>query len=663
MSGRCRGRTFGDRAVRMDELGEIVPPLGDGAERAGRPRPWPRRPARPRVRRFEIVATGDLLGHHPIARRAYVPATGAYDFRPMLARIRPIVRRAELALCHVETPIGAGRPSGFPRFNAPTELADAIAWAGWDVCSTASNHSLDQGQLGVNTTTQALDRAGVAHVGTARSEPEARSIPILEAAGTRVAFLAYTQGKNRASPWSVNTISLPRIVADARRARRLGADLVVVNLHWGEEYVHTPTSEQWTLARALVARRAADVVVGQHAHVVQPIRRLSGRFVVFGQGNLLSNQSRECCAAAAQDGLIAVIRVRAVGRRATVTGVDYIPTRVRRPDFVVEPAGLRYAELAGAGRDDIAEAEELRASYERTVRVVGRGGGVRPIPLRIPAASRTPGLTPREKAALLVVSALPAPPGARNVLVSRSNRHLPRPAGSLVFVDQEGGATRAFPGLPPRLAASSYRSAGEAFAAGQATGAALRRVGAHVDLAPVLDSRDGPLGPRHFAEPAFALSFARGLAAAKAAACPKHFPGLGSTPISTDVARTRGILRRAELQGFESAVRAGVPCVMVGHAVYRQLGPRPASLEARTYRLLRSAGFDGVVVTDDLSVLGRAAVPRSARLAVEAGADLVLVTSGDDAARAIDALEPLARRGLLDGRVARVLELRSSFGL
>lgn len=652
---------FGEGAVRMDERGNIVPPLGDGAGQARRPGPPPGRRPRPGVRRFEIVATGDLLIHHPISRRAYVPATGAYDFRPMLARIRPIVRRAELALCHVETPIGAGRPSGFPHFNAPTELAEAIAWAGWDVCSTTSNHSLDQGQLGVNTTTQALDRAGVAHVGTSRSPSEARSIPILEAAGTRVAFLAYTQGTNRigaAQPWSVNAISLPRILSDARRARRRGADLVVVNLHWGEEYVHAPTNEQRTLARALLERRAVDVVVGQHAHVVQPIRKLSGRFVVFGQGNLLSNQTEECCPAAAQDGLIAVIRVRAVGRRATVTGVDYVPTRVRHPDFVVEPAGLRYAELAADGRSGTAEAEQLRASFERTVRVVGRSRGVGPIPRRLPSA-----LTPREKAALLVVSALPAPPDVRNVLVSRWNRHLPRPPGSLVFVDQEGGATRAFPRLPPRLPASSYTSAAEAFAAGRRTGAALRRAGAHVDLAPVLDSPDGPLGSRHFADAALGLSFARGLAAAKAAACPKHFPGLGSMPISTDVAPARGVLRRAELRGFASAARAGVPCVMVGHAIYGQLGPRPASLEARTYRLLRSAGFDGIAVTDDLAVLGREAVPQSARLAIEAGADLILVTSGRDAGRAIEALVPLARRGALDDRLARVLELRRSFGL
>lgn len=658
--GTLSREDFGERAVRMDERGEILPPLGVHAGQARRPRPQSG-PSPRRVRRFEIVATGDLLVHHPISRRAYVPATGAYDFRPMLARIRPIVRRAELALCHVETPIGAGRPSGFPHFNAPTELAEAIAWAGWDVCSTTSNHSLDQGQLGVNTTTQALDRAGVAHVGTSRSPSEARSIPILEAAGTRVAFLAYTQGTNRigaAQPWSVNAISLPRILSDARRARRRGADLVVVNLHWGEEYVHAPTNEQRTLARALLERRAVDVVVGQHAHVVQPIRKLSGRFVVFGQGNLLSNQTEECCPAAAQDGLIAVIRVRAVGRRATVTGVDYVPTRVRHPDFVVEPAGLRYAELAADGRSGTAEAEQLRASFERTVRVVGRSRGVGPIPRRLPSA-----LTPREKAALLVVSALPAPPDVRNVLVSRWNRHLPRPPGSLVFVDQEGGATRAFPRLPPRLPASSYTSAAEAFAAGRRTGAALRRAGAHVDLAPVLDSPDGPLGSRHFADAALGLSFARGLAAAKAAACPKHFPGLGSMPISTDVAPARGVLRRAELRGFASAARAGVPCVMVGHAIYGQLGPRPASLEARTYRLLRSAGFDGIAVTDDLAVLGREAVPQSARLAIEAGADLVLVTSGRDAGRAIEALVPLARRGALDDRVARVLELRRSFGL
>jgi poly-gamma-glutamate capsule biosynthesis protein CapA/YwtB (metallophosphatase superfamily) len=301
----------------------------------------------------------------------------------MFREIRPIIRRADLALCHVETPMGAGPLSGYPIFNSPAELARAIAWTGWDACSTASNHSVDRGQAGIDATAAALGRAGIRHTGSFRSRAAAQRPLLLEASGVRVAFLSYTYGTNglpRPHEWSVNLASEGAIVRDARRARRRGADLVVVNLHWGSEYVHDPNAQQLALARALMRRRAADVIVGQHAHVVQPIRRLAGRFVVFGEGNLLSYQTSRCCPAAAQNGLIAVIHARAVGGRARVTGVSYVPTRVRHPDFVVEPVGQRFRQLARLGRDESAEAQILLASYRHTVAIVGHGPRIRPAP-------------------------------------------------------------------------------------------------------------------------------------------------------------------------------------------------------------------------------------------------------------------------------------------
>ena len=332
-----------------------------------------------------IAASGDLLVHTPVAYRALANGRGGYaDFRPMLARIRPIVRSADLALCHMETPMGAGAISGYPRFNAPPGLAVGIAWAGWDACSTASNHTLDRGQTGVNTTLGALDRWRVRHTGSARSRREAQRIVHLDAAGLDVAFLAYTYGTNGLPlphPWSVRMIDLNRIVADGRRARREGADLVVVNFHWGVEYQHEPSGEQVALARAVFRRDAADVIVGQHVHVVQPIRRVRGRIVVFGEGNLLSNQTGGCCPTESQDGLIALLRVRVVeGKRPRVEEVDYVPTWVRHPDYVVEPAGFTAGRLLRSGDADGFLAGELRRSYWRTVGYAGLIPGARPLP-------------------------------------------------------------------------------------------------------------------------------------------------------------------------------------------------------------------------------------------------------------------------------------------
>jgi poly-gamma-glutamate capsule biosynthesis protein CapA/YwtB (metallophosphatase superfamily) len=324
-----------------------------------------------------IAASGDLLIHAPVWYAAS-RGGGRYDFRPLLARIRPIIRGADLAICHVETPMGAGALSGYPRFNSPAALARAIRWTGWDVCDTASNHTLDRGQFGVRATLDALDRANVRHTGSARSRREARRIVVLSAGPLRVAFLAYTYGTNGLPlphPWSVNLIAAQRILAAARRARARGADLVVVNLHWGEEYRHEPTAEQRGLARRLLVRDGADAIVGQHVHVVQPIRTVRGRFVVYGEGNLLSNQTAACCPSESQDGLIALLRVRVEpDGRPRVVAVDYAPTRVRHPDFVVEPVGYVLARGAGA-RDG-----ELRASYWRTVHYAGAGHGVEPLP-------------------------------------------------------------------------------------------------------------------------------------------------------------------------------------------------------------------------------------------------------------------------------------------
>lgn len=275
------------------------------------------------------------------------------------------------------------------------------------------------------------------------------------------------------------------------------------------------------------------------------------------------------------------------------------------------------------------------------------------------AAAAVAGFTAQQKAAMLVVSGLPAERGVGGVLVQRWNVDRPRPKGALVYVDQEGGDVRAFRNLPPRVDARAVATAHDAFADGRETAGALQSVGVDVDLAPVLDLPDGPLGARQFRSPLLGLAFARGLMAGGLGACVKHFPGLGPLPVSTDARLyDRGVLRDKDVAPYRAAVEAGVPCVMVGHGIYRGLGTRRAALEPAAYRLLRSLGFDGVAITDSLGVLGSDMAPLWAVEAVRAGADLVLYTNGEDAARAVAALVTLAKRGELDVHVARVLRFR-----
>lgn len=281
--------------------------------------------------------------------------------------------------------------------------------------------------------------------------------------------------------------------------------------------------------------------------------------------------------------------------------------------------------------------------------------------LALLAAAAVAAMPPEQKAALVVVSGQPAPRGVGGVFVRPWDRHLPRPRATLVFVDQEGGQVNAFRELPPSKPASAYRTAAEARAAGRETGRALRRAGVHVDLAPVLDAPDGPLGSRHFRRPSFGVSFGRGLAAEGVAGCAKHFPGLGSAPVSTDLRpRVPARVRADELAAFRAAIRGGVPCVMTSHAFYDRLGGR-ATVSPGAYRLLRRLGFRGVAITDSLSVVRGPWPVRWARRAILAGADMLLFTSAADARRAIRALVPLARRGALDEHVRRVLLFRSTY--
>jgi poly-gamma-glutamate synthesis protein (capsule biosynthesis protein) len=313
--------------------------------------------------RLTIAASGDFLIHQPVWQRARVYGHGRrYEFRPMFRRIRPLIAGADLALCHVETPFWHGPPRGYPSFRTPPRLAAAIRATGWDVCSTASNHTLDAGQRGVNTTLGVLEHFGLRHAGSHRSRAGARRTTILQAKGVKVAFLAYTaltNGQRVPHPWTLDMAKAGRIVRDARRARRAGADAVIVNLHWGTEFRSAPNSEQRSLARVLTRSKSITAVVGQHVHVVQPIRWMHGKPVVFGEGNLISNQTSACCAAGSQDGLVALLDLRVGKSGVRAVRVRYLPTYVRHPDYTV---------LHARGR-----------SRRRTIGIAGRSKRVVPI--------------------------------------------------------------------------------------------------------------------------------------------------------------------------------------------------------------------------------------------------------------------------------------------
>ncbi|OIK29280.1 CapA family protein [Streptomyces malaysiense] len=248
----------------------------------------------PAGRGFTLVATGDILTHPAVLERASSDASdGGYDFRPMLFGVEPLVHGADLALCHLEDGAGGTAPL------SPPQLAQDLAMTGYDGCATASEHALDHGVDGIRGTLDTLDAAGLAHVGTARSEDESRRPARYRAGSARVAQLSYTfdtaQPLPDGQPWALAPIVADRIVADARAARKAGADVVVLSLHWGTGDDDAPTEDQIALARALTAaadgrRPDIDLVLGSHTHVPQPYEKVNGTWVVYGLGDQISDE-------------------------------------------------------------------------------------------------------------------------------------------------------------------------------------------------------------------------------------------------------------------------------------------------------------------------------------------------------------------------------------
>lgn len=345
-----------------------------------------------------MLFTGDVLVHTPVTASAsrYGAESGrAYDFAPMFTDVSRVISAVDWAVCHLEVSIGVPgvSTSPFPRIAAPAAVADGLAAAGFDSCSTASNHALDFGPAGVESTISALDRAGVAHTGTAIGPGDANGI-LYTVGEVVVGHASYSYGFNGFSvpveePWLVNQIEVDRILTDAARLRRVGADIVVISLHWGGEYQPRPISYQTDLAEQLAASDDIDLIVGHHAHVIQPVTWLAGKPVAFGLGNFLSNQTGRL----SEDGVMLIVRWlredetwRAAELAAVPTWVDRHRGHVIRDAMSDTADGVRASAIrTEAALDLLGASPPLYSSGEaqrwvlaadiaaRVTRLCGRG--------------------------------------------------------------------------------------------------------------------------------------------------------------------------------------------------------------------------------------------------------------------------------------------------
>ncbi|WP_409341257.1 CapA family protein [Paenibacillus sp. MBLB4367] len=265
------------------------------------PSPSPLPSPAPVVHSVTFSAIGDILIHNTVYQDASKP-DGSYDFKPMLKEVKDLLERSDIAIANQETVIGGSELglSSYPLFNSPHEVGDALASIGISLVTTANNHAMDMGEKGIVSAAAHWRKIGMPYTGTFVSQEDRDTIRTLTKNDITFAFLAYTYGTNgipvpRDKPYLVNLLDEDTIKRDIEEARKK-ADVVVVSPHWGEENETVPSEAQKALARRL-ADWGADIIVGTHPHVLQPIvwlPREDGKrsLVMYSLGNFLSAQDQ-----------------------------------------------------------------------------------------------------------------------------------------------------------------------------------------------------------------------------------------------------------------------------------------------------------------------------------------------------------------------------------
>lgn len=248
----------------------------------------------PSINKVRLFLTGDGLLHDSV----YTDANedGTYNFSKQLDEVLNVVSNYDLAYYNQETILGGTELglSGYPTFNSPKEFGSYMVSKGFNLVSTANNHCLDKGFTGVQSSRDFWNaQTNVLMSGTNSTEEEHNVIPSIEINGIKIAFLAYCENTNGIEPdysWEVNYFpgheeEMLNKVTQAKSEN----DVVIVSMHWGTEYSHEVNDTQYTLADELT-KAGADVVVGNHPHVIQPFQWVNDKPVFYAMGNLISTQ-------------------------------------------------------------------------------------------------------------------------------------------------------------------------------------------------------------------------------------------------------------------------------------------------------------------------------------------------------------------------------------
>ena len=292
---------------------------------------------------LRLVFVGDVLLAGQAGRIMQRQGT-AYP----LAKVSSILRGADVAFCNLECALTGKRVTSNSNvrqgkrklfiFKTPAKLGQALVDGGIDVVSLANNHAMNGGQAGLLETMRALDRLSVVFTGAGRNLKQARSSRALKAKGYTIAFLAYTDvggpGATKRDPGlALLRTGLPTVLKEIKAARRR-ADVVVVSYHWGVERRTKPSARQQAIARQSIDA-GADLVIGHHPHVLQPVMVYKGKTIAYSLGNFVFDSPRPISCRTA----ILQVEIDADGKQK----IEQIPCRIKNAQPNPMPAGQTQA--------------------------------------------------------------------------------------------------------------------------------------------------------------------------------------------------------------------------------------------------------------------------------------------------------------------------------
>lgn len=358
-----------------------------------------------------VISTGDIMVHEPQLDGAYVASTGKYDFSDIFVQTESYFKAADLAVANLEVTFAGndGRNySGYPVFNCPDGLANAIKKSGLNLILTANNHSYDTGLHGFMRTQKVLKKKGIEYTGT-RTDKTTKPYVIKEINGIKIGiadFTYETEGANKnrkylngillseeAAPL-INSFSYPKIEefyetagAMIEEMKQNGAEFTLFYIHWGDEYKTEPNSWQKNIAQQL-SNRGLDMIIGSHPHVIEPIELVHSEggdhttVCLYSTGNAVSNQRQErmdsCPSGHTEDGLLISFTLEKSEDGVSLCDLDIIPTWV---DKFWNGSGYRYTIYPLEKANDAANKYKLsdsiaaraKRSYNRTVEIVAKG--------------------------------------------------------------------------------------------------------------------------------------------------------------------------------------------------------------------------------------------------------------------------------------------------